>query len=85
MTGRVTRDPLRGARAPGRAGLKRAGVSCHSLRHSAATWARYGGAEPEAIGAALGHASPSTTAIYTRLVSRMQANPAAALEGLLGA
>ncbi|MFZ5915528.1 MAG: tyrosine-type recombinase/integrase [Chloroflexota bacterium] len=65
-------------------GQKAAGVSCHSLRHSAATWARAGGATQEAVGDMLGHANPATTAIYTHLVNRMAENPAAYLERLLG-
>ena len=41
--------------------LEADGVSCHSLRHSAAAWARAGGARLDSIGAMLGHASVTTT------------------------
>ena len=67
-----------------RLGLKAQGMSCHSLRHSAATWARAGGAKLDAIGAMLGHASIQTTTVYAKIVDRMAENPARYLEGLLG-
>ena len=64
-------------------GLKAEGVSCHSLRHSAATWARAGGAKLDAIGGMLGHASIQTTTVYAKIVDRMSENPAKFLENLL--
>ncbi len=64
-------------------GLKAEGVSCHSLRHSAATWARAGGAKLDAIGGMLGHASIQTTTVYAKIVDRMSENPAQFLENLL--
>jgi len=66
-------------------GLKAKGISCHSLRHSAATWARAGGAKLDAIADQLGHASTDTTRIYARIVDRMTENPALYLEALLTA
>ncbi len=64
-------------------GLKAEGVSCHSLRHSAATWARAGGARLDAIAGMLGHTSTDTTRIYARVVDRMAENPAKYLEAML--
>jgi len=59
----------------GDVGLKAAGISCHSLRHSAATWARAGGAKLDAIADQLGHSSTDTTRIYSKIVNKMQENP----------
>jgi integrase/recombinase XerD len=67
-----------------RLGLKRGGISCHSLRHSAAVWARAFGAAVDALADMLGHASVDTTRIYARIVNRMQENPARFLEAALG-
>lgn len=50
--------------------LKRAGVenlTIHDLRRSTASWMAIGGTSLPIIGAALGHKSPSATAIYARL------------------
>ena len=66
-------------------GLKAEGISCHSLRHSAATWARAGGAKLDAIADLLGHASTNTTRIYARIVDKMTENPARFLEAMLAA
>ena len=66
-------------------GLKAERISCHSLRHSAATWARAGGAKLDAIADQLGHASTDTTRIYARIVDRMTENPAKFLEAMLTA
>ena len=66
-------------------GLKAAGISCHSLRHSAATWARAGGAKLDAIADQLGHSSTDTTRVYSKIVNRMQENPARYLEAMLTA
>jgi site-specific recombinase XerD len=65
-------------------GLKEAGISCHALRHSSATWARAGGARLDAIAGMLGHASVTTTSIYARIVDRIAENPARYLEELIG-
>lgn len=65
-------------------GLKAEGISCHALRHSAATWARAGGAKLDAIAGMLGHASTDTTRIYAKIVDRMAENPASYLDALLG-
>lgn len=68
-----------------RVGLKADGVSCHSLRHGAATWARAGGAKLDAIGGMLGHASVTTTQVYAKIVDKMTENPARFLEAMLAA
>ena len=68
-----------------RLGLKSKGFSCHSLRHSAATWSRAGGAEMDAIADWLGHASTNTTLIYAKIVDKMTQNPARFLETMLDA
>jgi site-specific recombinase XerD len=64
-------------------GLKADGISCHALRHSAATWARAGGAKIDALADMLGHSSTDTTRVYARIVDRMTENPARYLEALL--
>jgi integrase/recombinase XerD len=64
-------------------GLKRAGISCHSLRHSFATQALYYGADLYAISRALGHTSVKTTQIYAEIVDRARMNPSKVLGGLL--
>ena len=66
-------------------GLKAAGISCHSLRHSAATWARAGGAKLDALADIMGHANVSTTRIYAQIVDKMTENPARFLEAMLTA
>ena len=66
-------------------GLKAEGVSCHSLRHSTATWARFGGASIDAICQMLGHSSTDTTRIYAQIVDKVKENPAKYLESLLAA
>ena len=66
-----------------RLGLKADGISCHSLRHSAATWARTGGAKIDALADMLGHTSTDTTRVYARIVDRMTENPARYLEAIL--
>ena len=65
--------------------LKAEGISCHAPRHSAATWARAGGARLDAIAGMLGYTSITTTSIYARLVDRMTENPAPYLEAMMGA
>jgi integrase/recombinase XerD len=50
--------------------LKAAGISCHSLRHSAATWARAGGAKLDALADMMGHADVPTTRIYPKSSTR---------------
>jgi site-specific recombinase XerD len=68
-----------------RLGLKAKGISCHSLRHSAATWARTGGAKLDALADMMGHADVSTTRIYAQIVDKMTENPARFLEAMLTA
>lgn len=65
-------------------GLKRAGISCHSLRHSAAVWARAFGATIDGLADMLGHSSVDTTRVYARIVRKMEENPARFLEAALG-
>jgi integrase/recombinase XerC/integrase/recombinase XerD len=57
-------------------GLKKRGVSCHTLRHTCATQALAAGGNLLAIGDALGHASLDTTRIYAKIVDRQRLNPA---------
>jgi site-specific recombinase XerD len=66
-------------------GIKRPGVSCHSLRHSFATLSRASGAKLDAISRALGHSSIAVTQIYADIVDAQAENPAAFLVGALGA
>jgi len=65
-------------------GLKEVGISCHSLRHSFATWSLAGGAKLLSISQALGHSSIETTQVYAKLVDRIQENPTKYLEELMG-
>jgi site-specific recombinase XerD len=67
------------------AGLKAQGLSCHSLRHSFATWSLAGGAKLQAISGAMGHSSIETTQVYAKIVDRIQENPARYLSALMGA
>jgi len=67
----------------GEAGLKGQGVSCHSLRHSYATWAYAQGADLLAVSRALGHAHLTTTQVYAKLTNEVESNPARKLEGVL--
>ena len=65
------------------AGLKSEGVSCHSLRHSFATWAYANGADLLAVSQALGHSSITTTQVYAKITDAVANNPAAKLADLL--
>ena len=64
-------------------GLKAEGISCHALRHSAATWTRAGGAKLDAIADMLGHSSTTTTQVYAQIVDKMSENPARYVEAVL--
>lgn len=66
-----------------KAGAKRPGVSCHSLRHSFATHALAEGARLVDISAALGHAELTTTMVYAKVLDRDKHNPARVLEQML--
>lgn len=66
-----------------RAGLKREGISCHSLRHTFATWSVAGGASIPAVSADLGHSNIATTGVYAKIADKIKGNPTAYLEALL--
>lgn len=64
-------------------GAKEPGKSCHSLRHAFGILSAIGGARPEAISEAMGHADLKTTAIYTRAAWAYMENPTDAVERAL--
>lgn len=82
MTARSIRRHVDAALAA--AGLKRQGVSCHSLRHSYGTWSAYAGAPVASISARMGHSSIDTTGTYVKVADAMKQNPAAYLERWAG-
>ena len=57
-------------------GLKRAGVSCHSLHHTQGTLAVSGGVKIARLRDALGRSKIETTSIYIRAVERVKNDPA---------
>jgi site-specific recombinase XerD len=65
--------------------LKRVGISCHALRHSFATLSLAAGARIHVLQKVLGHASVSTTGIYSDIVEAEAENPARFLFGALQA
>ena len=58
------------------AGLKRQGLSCHALRHTAATLGYLHTGDLRAVQELLGHADPRTTARYAHVVDMAKRNPA---------
>ena len=58
------------------AGLKRPGISCHALRHTAATLGYLHCGDLRAVQELLGHADPRTTARYAHVVDMSKRNPA---------
>jgi len=58
------------------AGAKRARVSCHALRHTAATLGYFYTRDLRAVQTMLGHRDPVTTARYAHLIDAREANPA---------
>lgn len=64
-------------------GLKKEGISCHSLRHSFGTWTTHAGVETRYLQDAMGHADPKTTGIYQGVSDRIKHNPALLLDELL--
>ena len=59
------------------------GSSCRSLRHSATTWARTGGAKLYLIAHVLGYASTDAASVYDEMVDRMTENLATFAEVML--
>ena len=64
-------------------GLKRDGISCHSLRHSSATCMLIGGASIEAVRVFLRHSNIGTTQSYVSAASRFMENPALAFQRVM--
>jgi site-specific recombinase XerD len=65
-----------------KAKLKTPGRSCHSLRHSLATWLLDAGVPTEAIANLLGHESIATTAIYAKIVDMNKYTPSEVLTSI---
>lgn len=65
------------------AGYKRRGHSAHVLRHTFGLLAALGGADQRAIADSMGHASTSTTDVYTRAAARFVNNPGSAVAAAL--
>lgn len=67
-----------------KADLKKAGLSCHGLRHTAATLAYRYSHDLRAVQEMLGHQDPKTTARYARVVDMANTNPALKVPVKLG-
>src|SRR5437899_2452167 len=67
---RCARPSIRVARACERAGIRRAWVTPHALRHTHATRMWEGGMRELTLQKRLGHASPESTRLYTRVSDR---------------
>jgi len=67
-----------------KAGLKRAGLSCHALRHTFATVAVEKGVPLPVLQADLGHADPKTTMVYVHVTERRRRGAATYLDVTLG-
>ncbi len=66
-----------------RVGAKRAGVSCHALRHTFATQVTAADGRLEVLSLTMGHSSVTTTQVYQDMVSLMEENPAELVDDLL--
>lgn len=65
------------------ANVKKSRISCHALRHSAATRALAKKASLESIRDMLGHSSVITTEIYAKLLDKEKNNPAKRTDDIL--
>jgi site-specific recombinase XerD len=88
LSGPAERISTRGLRAMvdhylTKIGAKKAGVSCHALRHTYATQSLAAGASLLAISGSMGHSSVTTTQVYAQIVDKARNNPAKFLVGLL--
>lgn len=82
-TGRVAKETMRQAvaGAAAKAGIKQR-VTPHTLRHSFATHMLEAGVEMRVIQGLLGHRSPRSTTIYTRVTAEIASSTTSPLEAL---